>query len=102
MRTRRTGAAVPPAGSGGAPASSATWFARMNGAAAGVVAGTVGTVVAGVLVSLLTRETEGWINAVPVWLLRLARRRVPSSHRDILWSEWSAELHAALHSTEDR
>jgi len=74
----------------------------MNGAAAGVVAGTVGTVVAGVLVSLLTRETEGWINAVPVWLLRLARRRVPSSHRDILWSEWSAELHAALHSTEDR
>ena len=67
----------------------------MNGAAAGVVAGTVGTVVAGVLVSLLTRETEGWINAVPVWLLRLARRRVPPSHRDTLWSEWSAELHAA-------
>jgi hypothetical protein len=62
-----------------------------------VLAGMAGAVVIGVLTSLLTKEAEGWIDVLPRWLLRMARRRMPASHRDTLYEEWSAELHIASH-----
>jgi len=73
-----------------------------GGVIIGFVAGLVGATVVGVLTNLLTREAEGWIDALPSWLLRLAGRRVPASHRDTLYDEWAAELHHALHGMDDR
>jgi hypothetical protein len=73
-----------------------------GGVLAGIIAGLVGLIVTGVLRSLLAKEVEGWIESLPGYLLRMARARVPSSHRDLLYDEWVAELHAALHGTEAR
>lgn len=73
-----------------------------SGLIVGFVAGLAGAITVGVLTSLLTKEAEGWIDALPGLLLRLARRRVPTSHRDTLYDEWAAELHAALNGVEGR
>lgn len=63
----------------------------------GVLAGAFGAVAVGVFTSLLTKETEGFIDALPGVMLRLARRRLPAEGRDDLYDEWAAELHTALH-----
>jgi transcriptional regulator with XRE-family HTH domain len=73
-----------------------------GGIIAGVLAGTLGALVLGVFTSLLTKETEGFIDALPGLVLRLARRRLPADGRDDLYDEWAAELHIALHQTEGR
>lgn len=52
--------------------------------------------------SLVTQEATGWLDMVPGWLFRLARRRLPLTSRDTLYDEWAAELHAALHSLDSR
>jgi hypothetical protein len=39
---------------------------------------------------------------LPNLLLRLARRRLPISHRDELYEEWSAELQVALYDTDSK
>jgi hypothetical protein len=64
--------------------------------------GLVGTVITAVFTGLVTKEAESWLDMVPGWLLRLARRQVPVSHREELYDEWAAELHYALHCCEDR
>jgi transcriptional regulator with XRE-family HTH domain len=69
---------------------------------AGFLTGTAGAILVGVLTGLLTREAEGRLDALPRFLLRLARRRLPEDSRNDLYDEWSAELHAALHATEGR
>jgi hypothetical protein len=63
----------------------------VSGLITGFAAGLAGAIVAGVLISILTKETEGWIDALPDCLLRLARARLPASHRETLWVqlEWS-------------
>jgi hypothetical protein len=68
---------------------------------AGLV-GLVGALVVGVVTSMVTKEAEARLDTVPVWLLRLARRRIPVSHREELYEEWAAELYYALHRSEDR
>jgi len=73
-----------------------------GGVIVGFVAGLAAAIVVGVLTSLLTKEAEGWIDALPGWLLRLARRRLPASNRGTLYDEWAAELHTVLHGMEAR
>jgi signal transduction histidine kinase len=51
---------------------------------------------------LLAKEAEGWLALIPESLLRVARRRVSIELRDELYDEWRAELHAALHTAEER
>jgi hypothetical protein len=65
-----------------------------------MILGVMGAIAAGAVTSLLTKETEGLIDALPGLMLRLARRRLPVDGRDDLYEEWSAELHIALHETE--
>lgn len=72
------------------------------GVIVGFVAGLAAAVTVGILTSLLTKEAEGWIDALPGWLLRLAQRRVPPSNRGTLYDEWAAELHIVLHGMEAR
>jgi|SRR5215211_578371 len=75
----------------------------MNGGAfLAFLAGLVGAILVGVLINLATKEAEAWLDVLPGWLLRLARRRLPASHRVDLYGEWAAELHMALHNTEGR
>ena len=71
-------------------------------AVAGWVTAAGGVVVLGVITSLVIQEATGWLDTVPGWLLRLARRRLPPSSRDTLYDEWAAELHAALHGMDSR
>lgn len=73
-----------------------------GGVIVGVFAGSVSAVIVGVLTSLLIKETEGLIDALPGLMLRLARRRLPAGDRDELYDEWTAELHVALYFTEGR
>lgn len=73
-----------------------------GGAVAEWVTAAGGVVVLGVITSLVTQEATGWLDKVPGWLLRLARRRLPLSSRDTLYDEWAAELHAALHGMDSR
>ena len=73
-----------------------------GGAVAGWLAAAGGVVIVGVITSLVTQEATGWLDKVPGWLLRLARRRLPLSSRDTLYDEWAAELHAALHGMDGR
>jgi hypothetical protein len=68
--------------------------------AAFIVIGTV--VLVPVVVGLISKEVEGWLDLAPIGLLRLARRRLPADQRDVLYEEWAAELHEALHGTESR
>ena len=73
-----------------------------GGAVAGWMTAAGGVVVLGVITSLVTQEATGWLDKVPGWLLRLARRRLPLTSRDTLYDEWAAELHAALHDMDSR
>jgi hypothetical protein len=73
-----------------------------GGEVAGWVIAAGGVIVLGVITSLVTQEATGWLDKVPSWLLRLARRRLPLSSRDTLYDEWAAELHAALHGMDSR
>jgi hypothetical protein len=73
-----------------------------GGSVAGWLATAGGVVVVGVITSLIAQEATGWLDKVPGWLLRLARRRLPLSNRDALYDEWAAELHAALHDMDGR
>jgi hypothetical protein len=52
-----------------------------SGAVAGWVAAAGGVVVVGVITSLVAQEATGWLDKVPGWLLRLARRRLPLGSR---------------------
>src|SRR5262245_13620329 len=64
--------------------------------------GLVGALIVGVVISMVTKEAEAWLYMVPGWLLRVARRRIPVSHREELYEEWAAELYYALHRSEGR
>lgn len=59
-------------------------------------------IIVGVITSLVTQEATGWLDKVPGWLLRLARRRLPLSSRYALYDEWAAELDAALREMSGR
>ncbi|MEV5820408.1 cell division protein SepF [Micromonospora haikouensis] len=55
-------------------------------------------IASGVAINVLAKEAESLLGALPVILLRIARRRVPRQVRQNLYEEWLAELHEALHS----
>lgn len=61
-----------------------------------------GVIILGVITSLVTQEATGWLDKVPGWLLRLARRRLPLNSRYVLYDEWAAELDTAFHDMRGR
>lgn len=62
----------------------------------------VGTFVAGVFLNMASKEAETWVGALPLLLLKLARARVRSACRDLLYEEWAAELYEATHKYSER
>lgn len=58
--------------------------------------------VCGVLFNVLAKEAEGWLDLLPMALLRLALLRVQARCRASLYDEWHAELVHALRGVDGR